>query len=209
MIWARCSVVSLFILTIMLERLPDGKGPVCVRAVGFGAFTGLRHVYTVRSWPPPERGDGTGGVSRVNGERERLARLLTPNRPVDVPEFFAGRRRLLDQATDAANTAGLHVVLWGDRGTGKTSLAKVLGHGAQEADRPEGRRVIFASCSSEDNYGSIWRKVFQEIQVSQRQLGFVQEATASVIWAAQSARASNRATQRCSPPWCDRCRTRQ
>ncbi len=37
-----------------------------------------------------------------------------------------------------------------------------------------------ASCSSSDNYSLIWRKVFQEILLAQRQLGFVQHAAAQV-----------------------------
>jgi hypothetical protein len=37
------------------------------------------------------------------------------------------------------------------------------------------------SCSSADNYSSIWHKVFQEIQVTQRQLGFSQDAAAPIV----------------------------
>jgi hypothetical protein len=37
------------------------------------------------------------------------------------------------------------------------------------------------SCSSADDYSSIWQKVFQEIQVAQRQLGFMQDAAAPVV----------------------------
>ena len=113
--------------------------------------------------------------------RERLSQAFTPHRPIHLPQFFAGRLPLLDQATDAVNSAGQHVVLFGDRGTGKTSLARILAIQVQEPDIASGRRVIYVSCSSEDNYSSIWRKVFQEIQVTQRQIGFVQDAAASVL----------------------------
>ena len=41
--------------------------------------------------------------------------------------------------------------------------------------------LLFRVLSSADNYSSIWRKVFQEIQVAQRQLGFTQDAAAPVI----------------------------
>lgn len=120
-------------------------------------------------------------LSARNGTpRERLSKAFTPHRPINLPEFFAGRLPLLDRATDAVNTSGLHVVLFGDRGTGKTSLARVLAHFVQQEEIPDGLRAIVISCSSTDDYSSIWRKLFQEIQVSQRQLGFVQEATASV-----------------------------
>lgn len=69
------------------------------------------------------------------------------------------------------NTEGLHVVLFGDRGTGKTSLARVLGYLVQEGNK-DGRRVLMASCNSNDDYTSIWRRVFQEVLIKERQLGF-------------------------------------
>lgn len=113
--------------------------------------------------------------------RELLSKSFTPNRPIDLPEFFAGRIPLLDRAIDAVNTAGLHAILFGDRGTGKTSVAHVLAYNVQEPNRDAGRRVILISCTSSDDYASIWRKVAQEIYVAQRQLGFVQEATAPLL----------------------------
>ena len=111
--------------------------------------------------------------------RERLSEAFTPHQPIRLPEWFAGRTELRDRATDAVNTAGRHVVLFGDRGTGKSSLARVLAINLQE-DSPTGRRAIITSCSSTDDYSSIWRKVFQEIQVAQRQMGFVQDAAMTV-----------------------------
>jgi Cdc6-like AAA superfamily ATPase len=113
--------------------------------------------------------------------REALSQAFTPFKPVFLPQFLAGRLRFLDQATDAVNSEGRHVVLFGDRGTGKTSLARVIAFQVQEPDSPQGRRSIFVSCSSRDNFSTIWQKVFQEIQVSQRQIGFVQDAAASVV----------------------------
>jgi Cdc6-like AAA superfamily ATPase len=104
---------------------------------------------------------------------EKLSRAFTPHRPIDIPEFLSGRRSLLYRATDAVNTPGLHVIFFGDRGTGKTSLARVLGHTVQEPDRADGRRVLMVSCNSQDTFTSIWQRVFQEILIKQpQQLGF-------------------------------------
>jgi Cdc6-like AAA superfamily ATPase len=102
----------------------------------------------------------------------RLNEAFTPNRPIDLPKFLSGRVDLLYQAIDAANTEGLHVVLFGDRGTGKTSIAKVLSLMLQEPNRADGRRVLQTSCMSADTFTSIWRRVFQELLVAPRQLGF-------------------------------------
>ena len=103
---------------------------------------------------------------------ENLSRVFTPHKPIDLPDLLSGRLPLLYEAEDAINTDGLHLILYGDRGTGKTSLARVMGHVVQQADRVDGRRVLMASCDSSDNYTAIWRRVFQEVLTPDRQLGF-------------------------------------
>jgi len=123
--------------------------------------------------PPPEAAQPPS--------RERLREAFTPHLPIFLPQFFSGRISLLDQAMDAIDEPGRHVVMFGDRGTGKTSLARILAYNAQQPDSPLGRRAIYVACSSQDDYSAIWHKVFQDVQVSQRQLGFAQDAAAAVI----------------------------
>jgi Cdc6-like AAA superfamily ATPase len=112
---------------------------------------------------------------------DRLSKWFTPNRPIDLPEFLSGRLDLIFRIRDAVSTQGLHVILYGERGTGKTSLARVMAYMVQEVDRKDGTRAILVSCDSNDDYSSIWRKVFQEIMLAQRQLGFVQQGAAITI----------------------------
>ena len=103
---------------------------------------------------------------------ERLSRSFTPTRPIALPDFLSGRINLLYRLMNDILTPSQHVLLYGDRGVGKTSLARVLAVLAQETEDPNGRRSISVSCDSNDTYGSIWRKVFQEILLKERQLGF-------------------------------------
>ncbi len=110
----------------------------------------------------------------------RLSKWFTPNRPIDLPEFLSGRLKLIFRIRDAIDTQGLHVILYGERGTGKTSIARVLGHMVQEPEIRDGKRAILVSCDSSDNFSSIWRKVFQEIMLAQRQLGFLQQNTIAI-----------------------------
>ncbi len=103
---------------------------------------------------------------------DRLAKAFTPNRPIDIPGFLSGRIDLLYRIQDDIYTPGRHVLLYGDRGVGKTSIARVLAYMVQEPEHPNGRRSMLISCDSLDTYGSIWRKVFQEVLLAERQLGF-------------------------------------
>ncbi len=101
----------------------------------------------------------------------RIYESFTPTRPIDLPNLLSGRLLLLKRLIRDIMTPSHHVLLYGDRGVGKTSIARVLAIPAQDDD-PRGRRSIMVSCDSNDNYGSIWRKVFQEVLLAERQLGF-------------------------------------
>lgn len=119
--------------------------------------------------------------AEVTSVLDLLNKSFTPHKPIQEPEFFAGRDRMLYRAVDAVHTDGLHLVIFGDRGTGKTSLARVLAYKVQEPEKERGRRAVAISCTAGDTYSTIWKKVFQEVYVSQRQMGFLQEAAAPIL----------------------------
>ena len=102
----------------------------------------------------------------------RLATVFTPTRPISSQDLLSGRINLLVRLQKDIFTPGQHVLLYGDRGVGKSSIARVLGLIAQDATDTRGRRSIVVSCDSCDTFGSIWRKIFQEILVAERQIGF-------------------------------------
>ena len=112
--------------------------------------------------------------------RRKLTEAFTPHKPISLPEFLRGRLDLIYKLEDVVHTEGLHVVLYGDRGTGKTSLVRVAAHLFQEGDNPRGLRCILVSCTADDSFSSIWRKVGQDILLSQRQLGFTQNETLEI-----------------------------
>ena len=111
----------------------------------------------------------------------RLSKSFTPAQPIALPDLLAGRIDLLYRLLDDIVAPGQHVLLYGNRGVGKTSIARVLAVLAQESDEPGGRRSIVVSCDSNDTYGSIWRKVFQEILLAERQLGFDQHHKREIV----------------------------
>jgi hypothetical protein len=60
--------------------------------------------------------------------REDILNLFTPNSPITSPIKFAGRAKPLEEVTDALMTKGADIILFGERGGGKSSLANML-HG--------------------------------------------------------------------------------
>ncbi len=101
----------------------------------------------------PRRGAGTGGA------RVRLRDAFTPSQPVVDPHMFAGRAALLTSLIRAIEDQKLHVVLYGDRGIGKTSMLHVLSRQATEARY----LVRYASCGEETSFGDLFRGVAADV----------------------------------------------
>jgi len=101
-------------------------------------------------------------------------RAFTPGSAIDKLDLFAGR---LDQIMDvlrALDQRGQHVVLYGERGVGKTSLANVLGElnvtrGTHTARLPS----VSFNCSKKDDFSSIWNHVLRDLEVAPDQAEFL------------------------------------
>lgn len=88
--------------------------------------------------------------------------VFTPSAPIDDRDLFAGRLEQLTEVIDAINQKGQHVIVFGERGVGKTSLANVL-----EAFLPRGGQrvqVCRINCDAGDSFNTVWTKVFVEVQ---------------------------------------------
>lgn len=106
-----------------------------------------------------------------------VSRVFTPTAPVDVKSLFAGRLEQLGQVIDAVNQKGQHVIIFGERGVGKTSLVNVL---AEFLPMVGGRPAVTprVNCDSSDSYATLFDKIFREVQLVQQTnpLGFNAEA---------------------------------
>jgi DNA polymerase III delta prime subunit len=92
-----------------------------------------------------------------------VQQTFSPSAPLDETDLFAGRRVQLQKVLDATVERGKHVILFGERGVGKTSLAKLV-----YKLFPTTARSIWSvreQCDPSDDFDSIWRKVFKDIWV--------------------------------------------
>lgn len=117
-------------------------------------------------------------------EIEELSRLAIDaalvfrhSAPIDKAALFAGRREQLRQALDSIIQPGQHVIIYGERGVGKTSFANILSDVLEKT----GREVIAprVNCDSADTYTSLWQKVFSDIEIvtETKSAGFMAEIT--------------------------------
>ena len=58
-------------------------------------------------------------------KRFEANQLFTPSTPINVADLFAGRQDQLSRIVDAVGERGRHVILYGERGVGKTSLSQI------------------------------------------------------------------------------------
>lgn len=100
-------------------------------------------------------------------------RLFSPGTPIDAYALFAGRKEQVKDVVTGALQAGRHIILYGERGVGKTSLAKVI----SEILSNSGVQVLNSgtiNCDVTDNFSSLWHKIFRELSVvlEAKQVGF-------------------------------------
>jgi len=92
-------------------------------------------------------------------ERTKVRDAFSPTRPINDIRLFAGREEILQTLIRSIEDLNLHVVLYGERGIGKTSLLHVLTRLARDARY----RVSYYSCGEDQNFSDTFRAIAQEI----------------------------------------------
>lgn len=146
-----------------LDRTPefDGEGSasglvVEVPQVGRGqAATSLPRFVGLAN----EQDDIQTNSREHDAQRRRLGRAFPLAQPVSELRQFAGRRELLETIIRSIEDRRLHVVLYGDRGIGKTSLLHIVTTLAQQARY----LVRYTSCSAASAFDPTFRAIAHDI----------------------------------------------
>jgi hypothetical protein len=106
-------------------------------------------------------GDAAQGMHELSPARARLALAdaLSASQPVTTRERLAGRIDTLSSLIAAVEQQRAHVVLYGERGIGKTSLVHVFAETAREARY----LVLYGSCGVEARFDDMFRTFAREI----------------------------------------------
>ena len=96
---------------------------------------------------------------RFGAARMKLRAAFTPSQPVVDRRMFAGRVDVLTTLIRSLEDQRVHVILYGERGIGKTSLVHVLAQAARDARYI----VIYSSCGASSNFDELFRAVAAEI----------------------------------------------
>jgi Cdc6-like AAA superfamily ATPase len=106
-----------------------------------------------------DRVDPQAGGDRFANVRLKLRNAYTPSLPVSDRKRFAGRNNVLNAVIRALEDQRLHIIIYGDRGIGKTSLLHVLSQAAREARYI----VVYVSCGEASNFNDTFRAVATEV----------------------------------------------
>lgn len=112
-----------------------------------------------------------------------VSKAFRPAAPIDDSDLFAGRKPQMFRLIDVVEQPGQHAAIYGGRGVGKTSLAKVM----VKTFSGDGTGAVHFTCSTSDTFDSIWRSVFGDLRLTYVRpgLGFTAEAQATVQTAAE------------------------
>lgn len=124
-------------------------------------FQPLAHVL------PSLGGDTASGVphfrpllpTRASDPEARLHDVFTPTQPRALGPLFIGRETYLRRLIAAVEEEKAHVVLYGDRGRGKTSLANAFAHLAADA----GYIVLRQSCGASTGFADLFRALLADV----------------------------------------------
>jgi Cdc6-like AAA superfamily ATPase len=91
-------------------------------------------------------------------------KVFTPGSAIDAKELFAGRIKQIRRIVDTVAQTGQHAVLYGEPGVGKTSLANVCSDFFSGIESSVLAPKI--NCVTTDTFSTLWKKVFNEIELS-------------------------------------------
>ncbi len=128
------------------SRPPVGDGAALAAAPSF--------TLTAPGLPWLRRGQGADGASSA-----ALREAFTPTRPKQRGSAFFGRYAQMQRIISAIEEERAHIVLYGERGSGKTSLANIIASKAEEA----GYFVVKFACSSELSFEDLFRSFLRRI----------------------------------------------
>lgn len=118
-------------------------------------------------------------MSPFHSSVEKINSVFTPAKPIQTKELFSGRLTEIEKIQSTFLETGSHLILYGDRGVGKTSLANIVN--LINSDQHSSVHCIKISCYPEDTFNDLWKKIFNDITVNtstqKESIGFIKEAT--------------------------------
>lgn len=99
-----------------------------------------------------------------------IYQIFSPSAPIENIELFVGRYQVIKQVREGLEERGQHLIVYGGRGVGKTSLANIVNQMFQNV------AVAKVTCNRHDDYQSLWRKALSRVTTYEAQSGIGYDA---------------------------------
>ena len=86
-----------------------------------------------------------------------LAKVFSPSSPITSKSSFYGRYDQLSKVESAVSERGQHIVMFGERGVGKTSLTNVI-----EEKHPN-MHTVKITCTRDDTFEGLWEDIIKNL----------------------------------------------
>lgn len=96
------------------------------------------------------------------------AKIFTPSAPVDTKDLFSGRLEQIRTVINGITQRGQHVIIFGERGVGKTSLANVI---HDYLPTQEGIISVKVNCDVNMTFETLFKTVLEEISLEFKKPG--------------------------------------
>ncbi len=98
----------------------------------------------------------------------RINKAFTPNTPIDSRSVFAGRKKQVESLINAISQRGSHAVLFGERGVGKSSLARtIFDFLVLVFDDASGYHHAMLNSAEAMSFEAIWKSIFKQLTFEQ------------------------------------------
>jgi Cdc6-like AAA superfamily ATPase len=108
-----------------------------------------------------------GTEDEVKIVKSGVREVFTPYAPISSVELFFGRQEEVQRVIASINTPGQHVVLYGERGVGKSSLAAII---TMIQKHVHDDRVVFIRCDTSSTFKSIIRAILVDLGIGYQQV---------------------------------------
>lgn len=108
--------------------------------------------------------DWLGTKAQRKIEASGVRKVFTPHQPVSDSNLLIGRDAERKAIQNGLSTPGQHVVVYGERGVGKSSLANVAS--IVYAGYQKGCKRVIIRCDEEDTFDSIAGTIYEEFNLS-------------------------------------------
>lgn len=144
------------------KKTPEGDA---IKRLSGHAVRRLLTRFKGKAAPPVATATNHNGADKPIGVRklieEHLPDVFTPAAPVAEMRFLQGRSTLVAQIDDALQRRGAHVIIYGERGVGKTSLAQVA------ASTLSDQAPLYCSASEGDTFENIAGPILAALNIEE------------------------------------------